>query len=78
MRLAESFDGVFQGTTATPIFFWGGTSEIQRRSTEWCYYYRWCDCCYCSYAPGKPSSPLTLDCALRPPKERALALLLSV
>lgn len=23
MRLAESFDGVFQGQTATPIFFFG-------------------------------------------------------
>lgn len=66
MRLPESFDGVFQGQTATPIFFWGGTSEIQRRSTEWCNYCRWCDCCYCSHAPGKPSSPLTLDAACAP------------
>lgn len=35
MRLAESLDGVPQGQTATPIFFW--VAEIQHRSTEWCY-----------------------------------------
>lgn len=66
MRLAETFDGVFQGQIRDSDFFLGGTSEIQRRSTEWCYYCRWCDCCYCSYAPGTLSSPVILDAACAP------------
>lgn len=39
MRHAESFDGVFQEQSATPVFFFffGAQSEIQRRSIEWCY-----------------------------------------